>query len=369
MDNNLYAVFGNPVLHSKSPQLFSGILDPLMDRYLRIRPQSAEDLLQLVRRLAIRGASVTAPFKEAILQGVDTLTPSARAVGAVNCIRYQGGRIQGHNTDHHGVTGPLRDAGLSLKGSTVLVLGAGGAARAAVYGLTEAGARVSISNRTEEKAHRLCDEFGGGLLEWRRDIPDRHFDAVVSTILPQGLPPFMERISCGLMLDAIYKPSRMKDFSLRKGVRVIAGEEWLIHQGVEAARFYLRDRIMPGDVHRLVREGLLKDSWLGDPPRGSIHEGNVPSAAGNGESPANGDASVSPGQRRDASLGESAANDPAQVETPGDKEQRIRVCCLTANNGHLLKDKPFDLVISAEGASDETVKQWVDEEKRLAFGR
>lgn len=304
---SLYAVFGNPVLHSKSPQLFSGILDPVRDRFLRIRPQSAQDLVSLVRQLPVRGASVTAPFKEEILCLLDGISPQAKAVGAVNCLRHEEGRILGHNTDPHGVTKPLEEAGLNLGNARILVLGAGGAARAATYGLTRAGARVSISNRTEEKARRLCDELGGTPLPWQETLPIRHFDAVVSTILPQGLPPFIEHITYGLLLDAIYKPSRIMDFSLAKGIRTIGGEEWLIHQGAEAATFFLGQAPLPETLRKKLSE--------------------VP-----------------------------------------DRE-KLRVLCLDQDNVQDARQNDYDLVLSARGLDHKRRKEIVDEEKSLAFGR
>lgn len=302
----LYAVFGIPVLHSKSPQMFSPLLSPARDRYLRIRPQSGKDLVRVVKTLIIRGASITSPFKEAMLTLSDHVTDAARAVGAVNCIRYHKETITGHNTDHYGVTGPLEAHGLALRGSRILVLGAGGAARAAVYGLARAGAAVSVSNRTDHKAKRLAAEFGCNVIPWESHSSLPHFDAVVSTILPQGMPPFADALRCDVLLDAIYKPSSMTAYCRERSIPVIGGEKWLAFQGVEAARFYLQKQSTPD---------VLGQNITGIPNCDSL-----------------------------------------------------KILALTPENIHMVRSHDYDLVISAFGQSASFVKECIDEEKHLACG-
>ncbi len=301
-----YAVFGSPVLHSKSPQLFSPLLDVSRDRYLRIRPQSAEDLVRVVKTASIRGASITSPFKEKMISLADEITDAARAVGAVNCIRHHDGVITGHNTDYHGVTMPLEDHGLVLGGSRILVLGAGGAARAAVYGLTRAGAAVTVSNRTHHKAKKLADEFSCNVLEWNANSALPHFDAVVSTILPEGRPPFADQLQFDVLLDAIYKPSAMTALCRARNIPVIGGEQWLASQGVGAAAFYLDKQTTP-DV-------LLQE--LSATPR----------------------------------------------------RESLRALALTHDNIHMLGIYDYDLVISAFGQPESFFRQCFAEERHLAFG-
>lgn len=305
-ETKIYAVFGQPVLHSKSPQLFSPLLEEPHERYVRIRPQSAEDLVRVVRILVIRGASITSPFKEEMLELADEVTDDARAVGAVNCIRYDGERITGHNTDHYGVTGPLEAHGVSLKDSKILVLGAGGAARAAVYGLSRAGARVSISNRTGDKAKRVAADFGCTTIPWEKHADLPLFDAVVSTILPEGIPPFMERLSCRILLDAIYKPSRVSAYAKKKNIPLISGEQWLAYQGAKAAAFYLDKETSP--------EVLTQ----------KLHE----------------------------------------KPDPGD----LQILALHTDTIDRPARQHYDLVISAFGMDQSAINKRIDEEKHLAFG-
>ncbi len=301
-----YTVFGSPVLHSKSPQLFAPLLDDLSVTYTRIRPRSARDLIQLVKTLKIKGGSVTSPFKESIVSMVDKVSQDALAIGAINCIRNNNGLIEGHNTDHQGVTGALKEAGLSLRGARILVLGAGGAARAAVFGLVNAGAQVSISNRTSSRAQSLAYTFGGSFVPWENPGRLPRYDAIVSALLPEAIPPFMESLNYGLLLDAIYKPSAVTAFTEQQGIKIIRGERWLVHQGVEAAAFYM-------------------------------------------------------GVKTDASVLSRQLNVP-----PDNKEPDIFV--LTAKNINEFSRKPHDLVISAAGLTNDTINALINEEKHLAFG-
>lgn len=307
MKNIFYTVFGSPVLHSKSPQLFSPLLDKQPNAfYTRIRPQSAKDLVNIVRSLDIKGASVTSPFKEEILPLIDKVHPAAREIGAVNCIRQQNGVIEGNNTDHVGVTGALREAGVSLKGLKVLVLGAGGAAKAAIYGLVHAGAEVTISNRTFTKAEKLATSFDCKTIPWEENGPSRHFDAVVSALLPEAIPPFMDSLDYEILLDAIYKPSAVTAYSKKKGIPVIGGEQWLIHQGAEAAAFYIGERPEPAVLAQ------------------KLHE-------------------------------------------KPDKEQ-LQVFVLTQSSLKHFHHSAHDLVISGFGLDETIITQLIDEEKELAFG-
>lgn len=234
----LYAVFGQPILHSKSPQMFRPLLDA-SDQYIRIRPASPENIIQIVKALNISGASITAPLKEKLLPLLDEVSEEAKSIGAVNCIRREENRIIGHNTDQKGVTGALEEAGLKLKGANILVLGAGGAAKAAAYGLSKAQANLFISNRTTDSGKKLATMYNAELIPWKQGGKTPWFDAVVSTILPEAIPPYAGYMAYGCLLDAVYKPSLMSEHTRSRGIKIIPGERWLIHQGLEAASFYI----------------------------------------------------------------------------------------------------------------------------------
>jgi shikimate dehydrogenase len=316
----IFAVFGNPVLHSKSPQLFRAMIGA-EDEYVRIRPQSADDILRIVKSLRVAGASVTSPYKESLLPLLDDVTAPAKAVGAVNCIRNENGRICGHNTDYLGVTGALEEAGMVLEDARILVLGAGGAARAAIYGLTRAGSKVFVSNRTMAKAEELSDSFGAACIDWENPGTMPFFDAIVSALLPGGIPPFAGYLSYGKLLDAVYKPSRMSDFSRSRGTTVIPGDRWLIYQGLAAARFYVYDEHASGqagapDIKKLQPDVKRMEKRLQE--------------------------SLQPDNLRIAVLDEQTA-------------------------GHHIEPHN-DLMVSGFGLDDHSIKNIINEEKHLAFG-
>ncbi len=320
-------------MHSKSPQLFASLLQT-HDIYTRIRPQSAKDLITIVNKLNILGASITSPFKESVLPLLDDVSEASQAIGAVNCICNDDGVLRGHNTDCYGVTFSLREAGLSLQGAKVLVLGAGGAARAAVYGLAHAGAEVFVSNRTNSKAAELAKTFGTTHVSWNNPGKLPYFDAVVSTILAEALPPFVGYLAFGCLLDAVYKPSEMTAHCRRRGVKVISGERWLIHQGVFAADFYITKSNR--DHKRKTPANLAEVNSCDD--TAFECEAHV----------------------RRAALLEMGLKNRTLPEN---------LCAFVLNEGSIDRFKPmqYDLVVSAFGLHEEDAKKIIDEESHLAF--
>ncbi len=354
----MYAVFGSPVLHSKSPQLFRSMIRD-EDFYTRIRPQSAEDILQIVRMMHITGASITSPYKESLFHLLDDLTPSARAVGAVNCIRYERGGVFGHNTDFMGVIGALEESGMILRDAKILVLGAGGAARATVYGLKKAGSEVYVSNRTQSKAEELSATFGAHFIDWKNPNKMPFFDAVVSTLLPEAIPPFAGHLSYKRLLDAVYKPSKMSEFSHSRGITVIRGDSWLIFQGLAAADFYVNKDNSLSHLQTKKPEVVLQHFKL--------H-----TSSGNG----------APERTTDKAL---SGKRPAATRTNGPKKapliqrfenalshdlqkDNVRILVLNEQTATAGIATQYDLMVSGFGLSEEAVKTIIDEEKHLAFG-
>ncbi len=164
----IVGLIGWPVGHSVSPPMHNSAFVALgLDwRYvpLPVSPAPAKRIGEAVRglvALGLRGANVTVPHKQAVMPFLDKLTPAAQAIGAVNTIRVEaGGELHGDNTDARGFIADLRDHGVDPAGQRVLVIGAGGAARAVVYGLAEAGATsITVLNRTETRAVALINDL------------------------------------------------------------------------------------------------------------------------------------------------------------------------------------------------------------------
>ncbi len=153
-------LLGYPLGHSLSPAMHNAALAEvgLTDWRYEIRPVRTEDLgfvLADIRRADVAGANVTVPHKEAVIPYLDGLTPTALAMGAVNTLVKDGGRLIGHNTDAAGLLADLANHGARLSGAQVLVLGAGGSARAAVGGCLGVGAEVRVIARRPEQAEAL----------------------------------------------------------------------------------------------------------------------------------------------------------------------------------------------------------------------
>jgi shikimate dehydrogenase len=176
----LTAVLGWPIAHSKSPQLLAAAfaatgLDAVMVP-AAVEPAHFAAAVHGLAALGALGASVTAPHKLAAHALCDDLDDAARAIGAVNCLRFADGRIHGHNTDAGGFVDGLRDAGCDPRGATCVLLGAGGAARAVAHGLREAGAA-----QLQVVARRPADWVAS--LPWS-DLPDAlgHADLIVDCL-------------------------------------------------------------------------------------------------------------------------------------------------------------------------------------------
>src|ERR1700740_1882100 len=159
----VYGVAGDPVSHSLSPIIMNTALrrENVNAVYLALHPKTLKDLLTCVREIPIHGLSITMPYKEAILQYLDNTDSHTTKIGACNTVvRAQDGKLYGFNTDTAGVVRPLEQR-IALEGARILVLGAGGAARAAVFGLKERGCEVFILNRTPAPAQQLAPRGKG----------------------------------------------------------------------------------------------------------------------------------------------------------------------------------------------------------------
>lgn len=161
-----FGVIGFPVAHSRSPAMHEAAFRALgLDAvYLRfeVEPSRLEDALRGVVALGLGGVNVTLPHKARALALVDEASDAARAIGAVNTIVRRGDRLVGDNTDADGLVRSLVEAGFDATGAHVVVLGAGGAARAAVVGLGHAGAaQITVAARRLDQAEALARELAG----------------------------------------------------------------------------------------------------------------------------------------------------------------------------------------------------------------
>jgi len=239
---HIFAVAGHPVLHSKSPLLFNKSFQKLKEKavYTRISTESASEAVTLFEEIGLSGLNVTAPLKQAIIDQLDELEPAASVIGAVNAVLKERGVLKGSNTDPLGVTASLKSLGLSLQGRHCVVLGAGGAGKAAAYGLVREGARVFLVNRTYRKAVLAAEKLGCDAV-YLDELPSLMNEAniVVSALAPRINLIRKEWLHpAHVVLDANYPHSPLQNLARAQGCTYIPGEAWLLNQAIPAYKLF-----------------------------------------------------------------------------------------------------------------------------------
>ncbi len=246
-DTAVYGVIGKPIAHSLSPHIHNAAFRQagLNAVYL---PFLVDDVVEFVRAfeaVPVSGYSVTIPHKVAVMDVLDEVDPVARDIGAVNTVVRREGTLLGSNTDCPAAMSALANAlggrqgtESPLAGKRVVLLGAGGAARAVAYGLTRAGAQVTILNRTVAKAEALAKELAaecGGLDE----LADVTCDVLINTT-SVGMHPRVEEsivpaqaLRPGMVVfDAVYNPMKTRLLAEAEQARcvTVSGVDWFVEQ-------------------------------------------------------------------------------------------------------------------------------------------
>jgi shikimate dehydrogenase len=247
---NVFGLLGNPVGHSLSPPMHEAAYDELgMDaRYVTFEPDR-DDLgaaIEGASALGISGLNVTIPFKEDALDRVEPDDLAAR-IGAVNTIDFADADSStpptGHNTDAAGVRRSFAHHDVTLAGRDAVVVGAGGAARAAAFALADAGATVHVANRTVERAEALAADLrgatAGGLDSLGTRVPDADVLVNATSVgMEEDRSPVPADALHGdlAVLDAVYRPldTRLLGEARERGATTIDGAWMLLYQGVEA---------------------------------------------------------------------------------------------------------------------------------------
>jgi shikimate dehydrogenase len=258
----LLGIIGHPLSHTLSPVLHNWAC-----RALNIQgsyhvwdtaPDKLPAFMAALRTLPIHGVSVTIPHKEAVLSLVDKRTENARDIGAVNTLYWQDGQLWGDNTDVTGFMAPLLER--AVQPGSALVLGAGGAARAAVCGLCRAGWKVTLSSRTEIRADRLSHSFQTDHVPWNQRHDQRPDLLVNTTPLGmsgpfQAMSPWKETLrGVSLVYDLVYNPKHtpLLTQARHEGVEVVYGLPMFAHQGLaQFERWTGRRFDLPGALNLL----------------------------------------------------------------------------------------------------------------------
>lgn len=264
-----YAVFGNPIAHSKSPEIharfaaqtgqdlhYERILAPL-DGF----PISVQDFI----KAGGKGANVTVPFKLEAYELATELTARAEAAGAVNTLIFDGDVIRGDNTDGIGlVTDIVANAGQTIANRRVLLVGAGGAARGVILPILEhSPAELVVANRTAARAHELAAQFGGRLQACSFGELVGEFDLIInatSASLAGDIPPLAPALFSKhtLAYDMMYgkEPTAFMRFAAQQGAAVRDGLGMLVEQAAEAFFIWRGVRPATASVYEALRQQL-----------------------------------------------------------------------------------------------------------------
>jgi len=259
-----YAVIGNPIGHSLSPAMHNAAFKELGVKaaYEALEVERLDRAWEHLRK-TYSGINVTIPHKVEILKYIDEREMAVDLIGAVNCVEF-GDVVRGYNTDMYGAVEALKTEVPKLRNKRVLVLGAGGAARAIVYGCLLEGMKVSVLNRTVEKSDELAMEVEEKLSKRISVVPEALLDKtdILINATSVGMAPKVDASpltssipSNVVVMDIVYNPLETKFLKQARaaGARTIDGAEMFVRQGAESLRIWGYDP--PVDA---MRRAVLK---------------------------------------------------------------------------------------------------------------
>lgn len=253
-------VIGYPIEHSMSPIMHNAVIRELKLNYIylafKVSPNNLNLAVKGFRAFNIKGINVTLPFKQKIMNYLDDIDPIAQKIGAVNAIKNDNGNLSGRNTDAEAAKNALINAGYTTSGKNLLILGAGGAARALTYILAEDINKIIIANRTEKRAIKLAKELKKNFsikVEGKRNSisvlkeESKKADILINTT-PVGMYPSVEKSPIPaeflhkdlIVYDIVYNPLEtklMKD-ATKIGCNTIGGLDMLVNQGALAFEWW-----------------------------------------------------------------------------------------------------------------------------------
>jgi 3-dehydroquinate dehydratase / shikimate dehydrogenase len=263
----IFGVAGNPIGHSLSPLMHNTAFrrESVNAVMLPLKVKSLDDMLTVVRELPLSGVAVTMPLKQEVLPHLANMDPLTARIGACNTLRTGAdGKLYGFNTDVAGVVRPLEKR-MKLKGARIAVLGAGGAARAAVFGLVEQGAEVFVVNRTHETAVALARKAKAKALKHEL-LAKQKFDAMINTTpcgmtgIKQALPIKENELNANLVFDMVYNPlsTPLLKLAHQRGIAIISGIEMFVQQGARQFEIWTGKPAPEADMMRVVELALRK---------------------------------------------------------------------------------------------------------------
>jgi len=268
----VYGVAGNPIHSSLSPVMMNTAFrrETVNAVYLALQTHKLSDLLKLVHDIPIQGLSVTMPLKQEIMAHLERTDPLSAKIGACNTVLRvpsgeNAGKLFGFNTDVAGIVGPLEKRVASLRDAKILVLGAGGAARAAVFGLRDKGANVFIMNRTPETAQKLARQAGAKSIK-KEALAKTPFDIVINAtsvgMAGNKAAPLIEEkeLNAKLVFDLVYNPLETPLIRLARQMSIpfITGVEMFVQQGARQFEIFTGKPAPEEEMFRVVLHALRR---------------------------------------------------------------------------------------------------------------
>ncbi|MFX1493473.1 MAG: shikimate dehydrogenase [Promethearchaeota archaeon] len=256
----ILCIIGHPIEHSMSPIMHNAAIQDLGLDYLYIAfdipPNKLKEAIKGLKTLNIRGINVTLPYKEKVMKFIDKVDQTAQKIGAINTIKNEDGLLIGRNTDAEGANKALFDAGCEITGKNVVLIGAGGAAKAILYSLASDTNKITIINRSEDRAKKLVNELKNKM---DINIESKKYDEIIlkeeisnADILinatPIGMFPMIDITPVSkkiihkdlFVFDLIYNPLETKLIKDSKeiGCQTLSGLDMLVNQGALAFEWW-----------------------------------------------------------------------------------------------------------------------------------
>lgn len=253
MNTKLFAVTGNPVLHSLSPVLMS-VSDSF--NYFRLCAETAEEAIKTFKQLDFKGLNVTAPFKKDVIKYLDCLSENAKKAEAVNCIFYSSdNKLCGDNTDIKGVELTLKLYPEFLQQKKMLVIGSGGATPAVIIAGKNLGLEVTVTARNINALEALKERFNVSIKELKNIENFVNDFAVIVQALPSGVKVFDPELLTKdhVVLDANYKDSIFETPSKEIGFKFLSGKNWLVNQAVPSYENFTGEKIAPEKMYEALK--------------------------------------------------------------------------------------------------------------------
>ncbi|MGB8323563.1 MAG: shikimate dehydrogenase [Candidatus Acidiferrum sp.] len=270
-ETKVFGVIGAPIGHSLSPLLHNtGYVTSGKDAvFLPFLVEKLHEFLNNAAELGVRGFSVTLPHKTSIFRYLDECEPLAQKIGAVNTVTVQkNGSLYGSNTDYLGLLRALEKK-TELRGSRVVILGAGGSARAAAFAVAKRGGEVLVCARRSSEAKKLARAVGGSVIG-RNALSHTRVDALLNAT-PVGMHPHAEvsplrssELNCSLVMDLIYRPMQTKllRMAAARGMATVSGAEMFVAQGVAQWELWMGQRAPEAAMKQAILRALRAEETL-----------------------------------------------------------------------------------------------------------